>query len=1077
LLLARQVTHKNVVRIHDLGEIDGIKYITMPYVEGDDLATILKQSGKLPMSAALGIAKQVAAGLQAAHEAGVVHRDLKPANIMISGDQALIMDFGIARSVSGYGGATVLGAVIGTLEYMAPEQAKGQPVDQRADIYAFGLILYDMLAGRRQAASGESAVAELMGRIQQPPRPLRSIDSTIPEAVELIVARCVHPDAFARYQLTQEVAADLDLLDADGQPTDAGLRDVARRKARTDSAFALPSAHRWIGVPQKVWLAAAAVLVVAMAGVVSFKGRLFVTPSDQAKLTSDAVTLAILPFRNASSDPALDWLGTTVAEMLRTEVGQSARVRAVSSDRLNQALRDLRVSPGSSFDESTVKRLAEFSNAQRVVTGQYLKIGGQIRLEAALEDLGHQRRIPLRAEAPNEEQLMSAISALAASIQQNVASSPDVVKELRAASLKPSTSSVQALRYYHEGVQFARRGAYAEALKQFQASTNEDPQFALAHSRLALAQWMLGFDGEAEAASAKAMDASEALPAREKYLIQANHARVVNDHAKALEAYENLAKVSSDDPDITFDLATLYETRGAIERAYEQFGKVLARDPSHLEALVGLGRVELKRNHPEQALKYLNQALSTAVELDNDEEKGAVLTTIGGTYKRLNKPEEALRYYSESLELERRLGHKGALAATLNEIGQTQKRIGKPDEALASYQEALALRRAIGNKRGIGISLMDLGALHIDRARYDEALKFFKESLQIQREVGNQTLEATCLNNIGNVYYFKGSYDEALTYYERTLQVREKTQSPADIAQSLHNIAETYLKMGQYDQALAQYLRALEQRRAAADKRGIAIESYSIGTLFEYQGRYGAALKSKEEAIRTFREIKDRTFWMAEVLGGYGNSLSQVGRVEEAGKNLAEALTVAQQLKNNALVAQTLNFQADLFFYRGDFRSARPLAEQALEAASKTTDEPMVLLSKLNVAKLHVKEGRIQTAMPALQSLALKADELGLKHLSIEAALYRAEALLATNHHAQARGELEAVLRKSDKLGARALVARSHFLLGEALGGANRAAAAEHLKSAERLVQEIRQEAGSDAILQRADLAPIAKGE
>ena len=178
LLLARQVTHTNVVRIHDLGDIDGIKYITMSYVEGTDLATVLKREGKQSVPAVLRIARSVVSGLVAAHAADVVHRDLKPANIMIGAEgEALIMDFGIALSTgdasASAGGsfipdnlrrgsadyaATTSGAVIGTLEYMAPEQATAQPVDQRADIYAFGLILYDMLLGRRRAGSNESAV-------------------------------------------------------------------------------------------------------------------------------------------------------------------------------------------------------------------------------------------------------------------------------------------------------------------------------------------------------------------------------------------------------------------------------------------------------------------------------------------------------------------------------------------------------------------------------------------------------------------------------------------------------------------------------------------------------------------------------------------------------------------------------------------------------------------------------------------------------------------------------------------------------------------------------------------------------
>ena len=198
LLLARQVTHRNVVRIHDLGEVDGIKYISMPYLDGSSLASILAEKGKLTVAEVLPIAKDIVAGLIAAHEAGVVHRDLKPENIMLESDgPAVIMDFGISRSAAPEpprqakgapspsrrtatfnaaafaGGLTVAGTVVGTLDYMAPEQARAEPVDQRADIYSFGMIVRDMLLGLRRTA-GRDAIAELMARIKQAPPPVRT---------------------------------------------------------------------------------------------------------------------------------------------------------------------------------------------------------------------------------------------------------------------------------------------------------------------------------------------------------------------------------------------------------------------------------------------------------------------------------------------------------------------------------------------------------------------------------------------------------------------------------------------------------------------------------------------------------------------------------------------------------------------------------------------------------------------------------------------------------------------------------------------------------------------------------------
>ncbi len=238
LLLARQVTHKNVVRIHDLGEIRGIKYITMTFVGGTDLATLIKREGRLPIQRILPIMRSAVAGLVAAHAAGVVHRDLKPANIMIDANgEAFIMDFGIARSTGGpaelppagaahgglrasgrYTDATVLGSIVGTIEYMAPEQARGEAVDQRADIYATGLILYDLLTGRRRAEGAGSALDQLRARMDTALPPVKSLVPDLPDALAAIVTRAVEPDAAKRFQTTTDLADALDRLDDHGVP-------------------------------------------------------------------------------------------------------------------------------------------------------------------------------------------------------------------------------------------------------------------------------------------------------------------------------------------------------------------------------------------------------------------------------------------------------------------------------------------------------------------------------------------------------------------------------------------------------------------------------------------------------------------------------------------------------------------------------------------------------------------------------------------------------------------------------------------------------------------------------------------
>lgn len=1056
LILARQVTHRNVIRIFDLGEAEGMKFITMAYVEGQDLKTIMAERGKLNVEESVRIIQQVCLALEAAHAEGVVHRDLKPQNIMVDKQgRAYVMDFGIARDIE-LGGGTQTGALVGTPEYMSPEQVQGRKADARSDLFTLGIIFYELLTGKTPYVA-DTALGTMYKRTQERAAPPAQLDPSVPHFLSDLVGKCLEMEPQRRYQSAREILHDLE----------AWQLGTSRR--------ALNPVVRWWRYGPRYQKRAAIflpVVVLAVTGLIFLRNLGFFSKSS---VPYPQVSLAILPFRNASGDPRMDWLGASLAEMLATDVGQSSSLRTVSAERIHQILRDLRLPANSEFDPATLRRLAEFSSAETLVWGQYVKMGDQIRIDATLEDVKRQRALPLKVTAATEKDVLQAVQQLAQSIQQNLRLPSEVLKELRAKSFLPSSQSLPALRYYHEGLELSRQGNPMEAAKRFEASINADPDFALAYSTLGQTYSILGYDEKAEQFSRKALDLSDKLPAQQRYLIEANYAQIKNDNRKAIESYENLAKVSPDDLDVHFRVGELYEKTGVFDKARDEFAKVLTLDPKHVDALLAAGRVEIRRNNPQGSLDDLNRALSLAVDLDNADAKARILDAIGVAYKQLNKPEEALRYYQESLAIQQRLGQKRGIAVTLGEIARVQAGLGKPAEAHRGYQEALQLQREIGDKKGLGVTLINLGEFYKAREQYDEALKVYKESLQIQRDVGNENNQSICLNNIGNVYLAKGQFSDALTYYERALELRNKAKIPSQIGETLHNLAEASLKLGEYEQSLDYHLRALELFRSSSGKRGAAIQLYSMGTIFEYQGRYGAALKSKEEALTTFRDLQEHSLWMAEILGGYGHSLSQIGRYDEAQKSLDEALSLARQLQNNTKIAQTLNFQGDTFFYRGDLPSAANLFSQALAATSGTSEHEVILLSKLNVAKNAVKEGRHQAGVASLKTLIREADALGLKYLSTDASLELAEAFLNTRQYSAARKELDVALQASERLGLQALLARSHYLLGRtlALTGSG-PEASRHYVQARRLLEAIHQEAGTDAILKREDLSPIS---
>jgi eukaryotic-like serine/threonine-protein kinase len=1068
LLLARQVTHKNVVRIHDLGEVDGITYISMPYVHGSDLATIVKREGRLPVERVIEIANELAAGLAAAHAAGVVHRDLKPANIMIGDDgSVLIMDFGIARSTTGTTFAmTASGVIVGTVEYMAPEQAKGERVDGRADIYSFGLILNDVLLGRRQSSA--SGVAELMARMQHPPAPVRTIDATIPPAVEALVTKCLQPDPADRYQNMTEVVAAVAALGPRGDApvigATAGTAAVAPSGGRSRLVWAIPAV-------------AALLIAVLVVGWFARPRSLPARPVPQQTVAAPLVTLAILPFRNASGEARLDSLGSSVSDVLRTELGQSASVMTVPSDRLHQVLRDLRIEANATLAPTELTRVAEFANARTVLWGQLTRFGEAIRIDATLQDFDRGETIPLNAMAPNEGNLLGSIGELADLVRERLArGSPDILKELKSTSWKPSTGSFEALRLYNEGLRLTQQGNHQGAQKDFEAATKLDEHFALAFSALAKSYATLGYDAEAAQFSRRAMSLSDGLPALERYQISANHYQIVSDTAKAIESYENLAKASPNSAVVQYDLGGLYEQSGDFDKAREHYAAVVRLDPKFVEGQRAMGRIEIQRGNPQASLEPLNKALGLAIELNNEEARANVLQAIGIAYKQLDRPEEAIRRYQESLEIKRKLGpsQRRGMAASIGEIAQANERLGKPREAEQGLREALKIQREIGEKAGMGSTLTNLASLLSETlGRPDEALPLFQESLQIRRELGNTNGEALVLNNLGTLYLGKGQFAEAQTHFELALQIREKANIPRDLADTVHNLAETLLRRGRYEQSLAQYLRALDLRRKAEDRRGAAIESYSIGTIFDYQGRFGAAVKSKEEALTMFRDLKQRDSWLGEILGGYGNSLSLSGRFEEADRQLAEAMTVGRELQNTNVIVQTLKFQADRLFYGGDTKGAADRANEAVQSASRASDRSLTLVAQAAAATVAVAAQPTKALATRLEKLAQDADVIGLRALSVECLLARVDTLIKLRDYATGRDEANRALARAETLALRTLITKAHYLRGQALRLSNDAEAYRDYGFTLRALDEMKAEDGSQNLLKRADLATM----
>jgi serine/threonine protein kinase/tetratricopeptide (TPR) repeat protein len=560
LLLARQITHPNVVRIHDLGDINGIKYITMPFIEGSDLSTILDEQKKLPVPRALHIARGVVAGLVSAHEAGVVHRDLKPANIMIGADDVpTIMDFGIARaadtpqaSVTPHGvrpsdfsrtagltaSTTQSGAIVGTVAYMAPEQATGKPVDQRADIYAFGLILYDMLIGGRRREHAQSAVAELVERMQNAPPAPRTIDDTIPEAIDAIVRRCLEPDPENRFKKTADLHAAFERLDDEGKPL-----PMIRRLTRRGMA-----------------LSAAAVLLLVVG---TFFGAqwLFAPP-----VAHDPISVLVADFTNQTGDAVFDG---TIENALGISLEGASFITAYRREDARRAI--AQITPGATLNEAGARLLSAREGIKVVLTGSIERNGSGYTVAVKAIDPAAEAPLATASErAESRDDVLRVVGTIASELRNALGDETPETTRLQAAETV-TAASLDALQSYTAGQDLQIGGKYEESVAKYKRAIELDPKFGRAYASWAVSANSLGRREEAEGLYKQAFALMDRMTEREKYRTYGvYYLTIARNYQQAIDTFNTLLELYPADRAARTNLAVSYFNTLDFARALEE---------------------------------------------------------------------------------------------------------------------------------------------------------------------------------------------------------------------------------------------------------------------------------------------------------------------------------------------------------------------------------------------------------------------------------------------------------------------------------------------------------------------------
>jgi len=494
--VARQIAHPNVCRVYDIGESEGELYLTMEYVAGEDLAALLRRIGRIGSGKTIEIARKLAAGLAAAHARGVVHRDLKPNNIMIDGEgEVRIMDFGIAVVATELRGTETLR---GTPAYMAPEQLAGSEISPQSDIYALGLVLYELCTGKRPV-DGSDPQALLRLRQSAPPIAPSALVPDLDQALERVILRCLDPDPHRRPASALSVATELS-----GEP----------QPLAADKTPRLPLTPR-----KKTWMVAAligAVSITAAVAAILYTGPSRFTPRQAAALTNrDALVVA--DFENRTGEPLFDG---ALKVALAVALEQSPFLTIYPEARTRETLRLMQRPPDEPVTRSIAREIAQREQLKALLAGSITRLGGNYAL--SLEAIDAESGDVLareQAEAAGKEQVLTSLGAAASRLREKLGESLASIQKFDVPLPRATTASLDALHYYALALEQGREVPRLEAIPHLKRAIELDPTFAMAYAALSSVYSNTDQSELAPPFSRRAFELRDRVSERERFFI------------------------------------------------------------------------------------------------------------------------------------------------------------------------------------------------------------------------------------------------------------------------------------------------------------------------------------------------------------------------------------------------------------------------------------------------------------------------------------------------------------------------------------------------------------------------------
>lgn len=581
----QSVSHENVIRIHDLGEVDKIRYISMDFIKGENLSELIQTSGILAYSTCLRIAIQICRALRAAHNRGIIHQDLKPSNVMIDNSgNVFVMDFGLSKSMTA-SKAHPGGKVSGTPKYFSPEQARGEDSDTRSDIYSLGTILYEMVTGI-PPFSAEDVEGYIKKHASEKPLPPSRLNPNLPPACEKIILRCLEKKREDRYQSAEELLQDLEI------------------QKRLNLGWGIPL-KKWSGILGIIAL----VLVV---GWTTFKVIRAIWPPKPREQPLIAVMYAVNTFGDRSLDDPFRWV---IPYYIATFLEQSRYLKVLRRDQLISILTDMNQLDEEHHNSKVLDEISKTLNVSHFVLPSFTIAGDDLSIRAEVikaktdEALGE----PLIVNGKKTRDIQSMVEELSQMLKLRFDITPEEIARDYNQSLKEITSTSQeALRHYLDGDKYYAQRDYAASIKALELAVHEDPNFAMAYLKMADNYEYLDDYINQRHFLEKARTYIGRVSERDRYIIQGYISSVLDESPiEAIESYQKLLELYPKDENGRILLGAIYRNIEEWDTAINHFDKVLNLNPENLLALENKVFIRTAKGLYEEAIDLCDPSLTT----------------------------------------------------------------------------------------------------------------------------------------------------------------------------------------------------------------------------------------------------------------------------------------------------------------------------------------------------------------------------------------------------------------------------------------------------------------------------------